>query len=171
MMFVQLCHWLKSYPSHSLTWTEAFMMVAQTTSLALNGFRMFLEILVGRLFWNSKKIITQFSPRGWASNTNLQATWLLREKDLLRLWVILGENRRAYFQWLNCHVGSVALPFVWVLNHHGCKRYRFGGQIQQLPPRPHRNGLAFHQQQLFMLLSWKRWFNAVLVPLFVNSMN
>ena len=36
---------------------------------------------------------------------------------------------------------------------------------------PDRNGLAFHQQQLFMLLSCKRWFNVVLVPLFVNSVN
>lgn len=44
----------------------------------------------------------------------------------------MGANRGACFQWLNCHVGSVALPFIWVLNHHGCKRYRLGGQIKQL---------------------------------------
>ncbi len=155
--------------------TEAFMMVALTMSLALNldnswkGSGCFMRIWLEGFSEIQKAHNAVFSER--LSQQYQPSSHLASGKGVTLALSGMGAKH-------NCHVFSGwivmlmqwLLPFIWVLNHHGCRNYRLGGQIKQLSP-DHRNGLAFHQQQLFMLLSCKRWFYVVLVPLFVNSMN
>lgn len=89
MMFVQLWHWLKPYPSHFSDLNRGFHD-GRTDHVAC--FERFQDVsweFGWKAFLKFKKIVTQFSPRGWASNTNLQATWLLREKELF--WGLTEE--------------------------------------------------------------------------------
>ena len=84
-MFVQLWHWLKPYPSDFSDLNRGFHD-GRTDHVAC--FERFQDVsweFGWKAFLKFKKLIAQFSPRGWASNTNLQATWLLR-----KFWTCLG---------------------------------------------------------------------------------
>lgn len=88
MIFVQLFHWLKSYPSHFSDLNRGFHD-GRTDNVAC--FERFQDVsweFGWKAFLKSKKLTMQSSLRGWASNTNLQATWLL-EKELF--WGLTAE--------------------------------------------------------------------------------